>query len=173
MTPPTSICPPEFLNPQGKTFAPHWKYLDDGRCEFRLFLAGIALAALTPTPEITGGCSWLLTRNSPKLSCLGLVRSYPLHQAAKEIPGHKNLGDVGERELSKRADILRESNISRQNGAFNGNIIYKWVISSAMSDYQRVFFTSSTAQGGGGSFQNRKPIGEVACCESGMAERIH
>ena len=33
--------------------------------------------------------------------------------------------------------------------------------------------TSSTAQGGGGSFKNRKPIGEVGCCESGMAERIH
>ena len=33
--------------------------------------------------------------------------------------------------------------------------------------------TSSTAQGGGGSFKNRKPIGEVGCCESRMAERIH
>ena len=33
--------------------------------------------------------------------------------------------------------------------------------------------TSSTAQGGGGSFKNRKPIGEAGCCESGMAERIH
>ena len=32
---------------------------------------------------------------------------------------------------------------------------------------------SSTAQGGGGSLQNRKPIGEVGCCESRMAERIH
>ena len=32
-------------------------------------------------------------------------------------------------------------------------------------------YTSSTAQGGGGSFKNRKPIGEVGCCESGMAER--
>ena len=32
-------------------------------------------------------------------------------------------------------------------------------------------FTSSTAQGGGGSFKNRKPIGEVGCCESGMAEQ--
>ena len=30
--------------------------------------------------------------------------------------------------------------------------------------------TSSTAQGGGGSFKNREPIGEVGCCESGMAE---
>ena len=26
--------------------------------------------------------------------------------------------------------------------------------------------TSSTAQGGGGSFKNRKPIGEMGCCES-------
>ena len=34
------------------------------------------------------------------------------------------------------------------------------------------FTSSSTAQGGGGSFKNRKPIGEVGCCESGMAERI-
>ena len=31
--------------------------------------------------------------------------------------------------------------------------------------------TSSTAQGGGGSFKNRKPIGEVGCCEARMAER--
>ena len=32
---------------------------------------------------------------------------------------------------------------------------------------------TSTAQGGGGSFKNRKPIGEVGCCESRIAERIH
>ena len=35
-----------------------------------------------------------------------------------------------------------------------------------------LYITSSTAQGGGGSFKNRKPIGEVGCCESRMAERI-
>ena len=34
-------------------------------------------------------------------------------------------------------------------------------------------YTSSTGQGGGGSFKNRKPIGEIGCCESGVAERIH
>ena len=34
-------------------------------------------------------------------------------------------------------------------------------------------YTRSTAQGGGGSFRNWKPIGEVGCCESRMAERIH
>ena len=30
--------------------------------------------------------------------------------------------------------------------------------------------SSSTAQGGGGSFKNRKPLGEVGCCELRMAE---
>ena len=33
--------------------------------------------------------------------------------------------------------------------------------------------TSSTAQGGGGSFKNRKLIGDIGCCESGTAERNH
>ena len=39
--------------------------------------------------------------------------------------------------------------------------------------FEWLFHTSSTAQGGGGSFKNRKPIGELGCCESGMAERSH
>ena len=33
--------------------------------------------------------------------------------------------------------------------------------------------TSSTAQGGGGSFKNRKPIGELGCCQSRTAKRVH
>ena len=33
--------------------------------------------------------------------------------------------------------------------------------------------TSSTAQAGAGSFKNRKPIGEVGCCESQISERNH
>ena len=46
-------------------------------------------------------------------------------------------------------------------------------IDGAESTYEIAINTSSTAQGGGGSFKNRKPIGEVGCCESGMAERSH
>ena len=36
-----------------------------------------------------------------------------------------------------------------------------------------LMYSSSTAQGGGGSFKNRKLIGEIGCCESGLVERIH
>jgi len=31
-------------------------------------------------------------------------------------------------------------------------------------------YTSSTAQGGGGSFKNGKPIGEVSWCDEKMAD---
>ena len=34
-------------------------------------------------------------------------------------------------------------------------------------------YTSSTAQGGGGSFKDSTPIGEVGCCDAWMAEWTH
>ena len=51
------------------------------------------------------------------------------------------------------------------NHTISGNKVLTTIITS--------WFTSSTAQGGGGSFENMKPIGEVGCCDSRMAERIH
>jgi hypothetical protein len=36
-----------------------------------------------------------------------------------------------------------------------------------------IYYPTSTAPGSGGSFKNRKPIREVRCCESRMAERSH
>jgi hypothetical protein len=48
-------------------------------------------------------------------------------------------------------------------------VCYTWVYNGVYI----YFITSSTAQGGGGSFKNRKPIGKVGCCESRMAERSH
>ena len=47
------------------------------------------------------------------------------------------------------------------------NVARKKVVTIHIKD------TSSTAQGGGGSFRNRKPLGEVGCCESRIAERSH
>ena len=35
-----------------------------------------------------------------------------------------------------------------------------------------IIIPARTAQGGGGSFQDRKPFGKVRCCESWMAEQI-
>ncbi len=36
-----------------------------------------------------------------------------------------------------------------------------------------ISYTSSTAQGGGGSFKKRKTIGEIGCCESRMSKQKH
>ena len=52
-------------------------------------------------------------------------------------------------------------------------ICMQYVFNTCYIRYNFIMYTSSTAQGGGGSFKNRKPIGEVGCRESGMAERIH
>ena len=54
----------------------------------------------------------------------------------------------------------------------------KWCIISPYHIYIYIdntcmYNTSSTTQGGGDSFENRKTIGELGCCESRMAERIH
>ena len=54
-----------------------------------------------------------------------------------------------------------------------GKLEESTMIPSKWCGWVIVVCTSSTAQGGGGSFKNRKPIGEVGCCESGMAERSH
>ena len=44
---------------------------------------------------------------------------------------------------------------------------------NSLTFYPMIIYTSSTAQGGGGSFKNRKPIGEACCCGAKMAERTH
>ena len=36
-----------------------------------------------------------------------------------------------------------------------------------------LWIPARTAQSGGGSFKDRKPIGEVQCCEAKMAEQIY
>ena len=49
-------------------------------------------------------------------------------------------------------------------------IVFMAKIDSIIDDLEKTY-TSSTAQGGGGSFKNRKPIQKIGCCESGMADR--
>ena len=53
------------------------------------------------------------------------------------------------------------------------NSSVSWLTISGPGTRTSDTFTSSAAQGGGGSFKNRKPIGDLGCCESRMAERIH
>ena len=36
---------------------------------------------------------------------------------------------------------------------------------------QKQIYTSSTPQGGGGSFKDRKPLRKVSCCDAWMPER--
>ena len=47
-------------------------------------------------------------------------------------------------------------------------MVYPWT--PMITVIIKIIITSSTAQGGGRSFKKRKPIGEIGCCESRMAE---
>ena len=49
--------------------------------------------------------------------------------------------------------------------------IFHWMIQMKTFIVYR-YHTSSTAQGGGGSFKDRKPIGEFGCCDAWLAEQI-
>ena len=42
-----------------------------------------------------------------------------------------------------------------------------------LGEYSYIHYSSSTARGGGGSFEKRKTIGEIGCCESRMSEQKH
>ena len=45
--------------------------------------------------------------------------------------------------------------------------------SLSILDFSLPDIPASTTQGGGGSFEDRKPVGEMRCCGSRMAEQIH
>ena len=48
-----------------------------------------------------------------------------------------------------------------------------WIATPNSTEVFVFHYTSRTAQGGGGSFKNRKPIGEVRGRQSGIPERSH
>ena len=104
----------------------------------------------------------------------------------KHIRANKSLVSVDSRWQPKRLGLSvspldaiprrppQLSNSPRQRCQRGSRVrMWRWrpSLMSICSMYER--FTSSTAQGGGGSFKNRKPIGELGCCEWGMAERSH
>jgi hypothetical protein len=66
----------------------------------------------------------------------------------------------------------KETERAKPKGEADDPISTMFVVSQHIYIDSILYITSSTAQGGGGSFKNRKPIGEVGCCESRMAERI-
>ena len=70
----------------------------------------------------------------------------------------------------RAAWIWKKSSIGSA-GTSRARIKLRNTLCPFLSSFKR--FTSSTAQGGGGSFKNRKPIGEVGCCESRKEERSH
>ena len=71
------------------------------------------------------------------------------------------------------ASVPEQRNISGVKGARKLQKKW-WKIHGCQPNWSNfgIYTSSSTTQGGGGSFKHRKCMGEVGCCESRMAERI-
>ena len=101
------------------------------------------------------------------MATVSRYRRCPWRMASKVATSHTSLfAGLGQilRYFAMFAAVSMQSHWTRPCCALGLVKICEWT---------RSWHTSSTAQGGGGSFKNRKPIGEVGCCESGMAKRIH
>ena len=97
----------------------------------------------------------------PSLGCADLSEVLKIQGLAWAVTGRQSL----------TSPKIRDAKASWHVGACRAWTCRK--ILPATIDINWYHDTSSTAQGGGRSFKNRKPIGEVGCCESGMAERSH
>ena len=66
--------------------------------------------------------------------------------------------------------------LSQGQATKKGQDVEVWKVRPAEQDRNCInttVITSSTAQGGGGSFKKRKTIGEIGCCESRMSKQKH
>ena len=90
------------------------------------------------------------------------VRTTTLQQAA----GRKEIG------IPRMSSILQ---YPEHAVSLLSMIVWLWIqnFSCVWKDFHSTTYTSSTAQGGGGSFKNRKPIGDLSWCDAKMAERTH
>ena len=103
----------------------------------------------------------------------------PASYRGTPIAGNPPLFIRAEHKIHPESKTRQEFAIENPPDLFEGCvIIYIYIYISTHKHINSYIYTyscisSSTAQGGGGSFKNRKPIGEIGCCESGMTERIH
>ena len=110
--------------------------------------------------------------------CWGQVASFPFWhrpQLSSQAKVHQGDAPLEQRQLGKShrnrgftlCKVVPQFGIAKlvQNGELWSN--------SNFTNWFMVGILTYLPVVGGGSFKNRKPIGEIGCCESGMAERSH
>ena len=101
----------------------------------------------------------------------GSISKRTVVRSSKSVQVQKKCNEVQKKCFPSRDEIeLVEAMTTACAICNNSSVDCYWTAMVARLQYVH---TSSTAKGGGGSFKNRKPIGEVGCCESRMTERSH
>ena len=96
------------------------------------------------------------------------VFSTDLHELAREVGPSWD-----DNHLATRSQCKWWLNVALIWGNPPKKLQHEWLWMN-MTFYDLIIpYSSSTAQGGGGSFKNRKRIGEIDCCEWGMSEQKH
>ena len=103
------------------------------------------------------------------------------HHAEVQTLGRSNTGKGGSSAATQHSD-MRSVRFLTLLECKKVHLLESWIIMTKVYMLKHVivyynnisyFHTSSTAQGGGGSFKDGKPIGEVSWCGAKMAERTH
>ena len=140
----------------------------------------VIMGGLFRASETTGNSYWLVVwhMNFMTFHILGIIIPTDFHifprgrSTANQLMKSADFAPTGDSSAvtarSKFSLVLARSPMEElaNRPSCNGTL---W----EFNPWKITIFTSSTAQGSGGSFKNGKPIGEIGCCESGMAERIH
>jgi hypothetical protein len=94
-------------------------------------------------------------------------------QAPARAAKLRRFGGTDWRSILRLYVVFRKGDLSQQMLGVHQTFTSQFCQPKWLCYTPNISNTSSTAQGGGGSIKTRKPIGELGCCESGMAERIH
>ena len=107
----------------------------------------------------------------PQRAWSGCAEGYPQTPGGCEVRERVGfvLGSLHVGTVQAFRSLKGECRINFRSHSILWNIyIYMYIYDICIYD---ICHNGTTAQGGGGSFKNRKPIGEVGCCESRMVEQ--
>ena len=120
-------------------------------------------------------CLPLVYRQAPFFKPSALLKSamchrrpHPLHCEPVKT-GREAYAKIGAFAILRQLQIGRSPYIKKEGC----EMLVAMVLDRPLAEAQSLVRNPGEFVGGGGSFKNRKPVGEVGCCESGMAERSH
>ena len=114
---------------------------------------------------------WLPTSNADGSHVRWHSQDVEMAFSLPRSPGGSLLGPTPR--PSRISRVIARLTTSREARSFKQHVSGVKRSQGSQGQVSTRFNTSRAARGGGGSFKNRKCIGEIGCCESRMTKRKH